>query len=149
MKNFLNSLLLLGLFVGISGCAEVKIRVGAETPVVSLDISARTTALLKDTSKEDALVLYYLFGGCAEYVDRCGVETNKDAFELFGKVKSKYSKSDGWLDKEGPDNDINDLLETVLVDFKIPKKFDDESKQKFVKIFRDLESGTLKAWRSK
>lgn len=138
----LNLQVLLLSMVLLAGCNTVN---QTELP----ETSQQVVSLLKDVSKEDTLTLYYLFGGCAEYIDRCGIESNKDAFELFSKVKTKYGKSDGWLDKDGEDNDINDLLEKKLADYKLPKQFDDESKQKFVKIFRDIELGILKAWRSK
>lgn len=138
----LNLQYLLLSIVLFAGCNTVP---QSELP----ETSKQVVDLLKDVSKEDTLTLYYLFGGCAEYVDRCGVENNKEAFELFSKVKTKYGKPEGWLDKDGEDNDLNDLLEKKLENYKLPKQFDDESKKEFIKIFRDIELGALKAWRSK
>jgi len=114
--------------------------------------SIKVVEILKDVSKDDALTLYWLFSGCADYTEKySGITKTSQINKLFRTVKERYGKPDGWLDKEGPNNDISDLLEAAMKEggFDLPKDFDSASKEKFVKIYREFAEGCLSSYKEK
>ena len=150
--------IILALFIitASAGCDSVSIsfkpiKAETETPVVISSVSMED--VLKDVSKEDTEVLFYLFGGMADYVERVpeGMKKNSQAFSLFRDVKNKFGKGGGWLDKEGDMNDPNDVIEAELKVQGMEKtqSFNDESRAKFVKTFRLFEEASLKSWKAK
>lgn len=107
---------------------------------------------LKNVSREDCLIIYYLTSGIAEYSDRyTGITKTNQINSLFRVVKSRYGKPDGWLDVDGPNNDLSDYLEKKMIDagFDKPVEFTEESKRKFVEIYRVVAECALKAHKDK
>lgn len=139
--------LILVLFCGCENSAVKKTELSNRAKEVQ--------EVLKDVSKDDCLTLYYLFSGCADYTEKyTGITRTNQINGLFRTVKTRYGKPDGWLDKDGSDNDISDLIEKYLKtefgdDFIKPKEFDEDSKKKFVSVYRDLANGSLSAYKGK
>lgn len=146
MRKIQSLFLYCGIFLfGILGCESQPKKVVEE--VVS---NKEMERVLEKVEKEDCLVLYRLFGGISEYCSRYpGVTKNSQAFNLFKVVKERYGKEKGWLD--GPPECPNDIIEKELLaeGFDKPAEFTEESRQKFVLIFKGFEGAALKAYRSK
>lgn len=144
MKNLF---LCCGLFLfGIYGCESTQPKV---EPIS--ETSKDIVRVLEVQNKEDCLVVYHLMSGMSEYVSRYGVAKNNQAFDLFQTVKERYGKGQGYLDVEGSENDVNDILERELLKLGMDtsQDFTDESRIKFVKVFSDCATGALSAYRSK
>lgn len=132
----------------IIGCESQPKAVKVELSPTSLKV----VEVLKEVSKEDTLTLYWLLSGCADYTEKYSQITKTNQInKLFRTVKERYGKEDGWLDKEGPSNDISDLLEVEMKDggFDMPKEFDGETKAKFVKVYREFADGCLSSYKGK
>ena len=128
------SILLLILVIGCNDPQKEKLG----------ELSNQTSVILKETGKDSSLEAYYLFSGIREYAEKYeGLESNQQAFKLFRTVrdrlkidKTKYKKLDDFIESK--------LFEAGL---DTPKKFDEESRKKFVELFKQFELGALDACR--
>ena|SRR3990167_6996902 len=134
------------LFVfGICGCDNQP-----NKPVEEVISNKDMEKSLEKVEKEDCLTLYHLFSGMRVYVEKYpGITKNSQSFNLFKIVKERYGKEKGWLD--GSPDCPNDIIEKSLLaeGFDKPAEFTEESRKKFVEIFKGFEGAALKSYKGK
>lgn len=141
--------LIVSFFVG---CGDApKNNEGGAAPVVVSDTSKQIEKVLEDATSDDCLTLYFIFSGIANYTEKyeSGIKNTSQINELYRIVKERLGKGDGWLDKDGPNNDPSDVIEARLTSFVKPEDFSEDSRIEFVKAYREFEIGALNAWKTK
>ena len=111
--------------------------------------AVKISKFLESSDKDTRKVVYFLFSGIADYVERYeGLTNTKEALALFSTVGKRYGLKSEVFDKmdDGTgENDCNDVIERRLKaeGFETKKTFDKDVRLKFVAIFREFESGAL------
>lgn len=138
---------ILSIIISLNGCGLYKFKDTTSSSkdkveIVVSDVEGKIIDSLKDASKEDCILIYKIFSGCASYVEKSTkLSTTLEVFKLIGTVEKDY----GWNNEKY--KDLTDVIEKDLTEkgFQKPQELTSEVKNNVIKTLKGYSEAVRKA----